>query len=52
LPIQNSIFASKIISIPETDDTFMNKEEMYAKLDKGIEEYRQGKTKTLKWALR
>jgi hypothetical protein len=35
-------------SIPEIDDTRMSKEEMYAKLDKGIADYKKGKTKTLK----
>jgi len=33
-------------TIPELDDSFISKEEMYAKIDRGIEEYRQGKTKT------
>lgn len=35
-------------SIPEIDDTYMTKEELYAKIDRGIEEYKQGKTKSLK----
>jgi hypothetical protein len=35
-------------TIPELDDSVVSKEEMYAKIDKGIEEYRQGKAKTLK----
>jgi len=34
-------------TIPELDDSYINRERMYAKIDKGIEEYRQGKTKTL-----
>ena len=34
-------------TIPELDDTYMTKEEMFAKIDKGIEEYKQGKTKKL-----
>jgi hypothetical protein len=34
--------------IPEIDDTLMTKEEMYAKLDRGIEDYKNGKAKTLK----
>ena len=34
-------------SIPELTDTFVSKEEMYAKIDRGIEEYKQGKTKKL-----
>jgi len=33
--------------IPELNDTLINKDEMYAKIDKGIEEYKQGKTKKL-----
>jgi hypothetical protein len=33
--------------IPGKDDAYMAKEEMYAKIDTGTEEYRQGKTKTL-----
>jgi len=32
--------------IPELDDTYMTKEEMFAKIDKGIAEYKAGKTKT------
>jgi hypothetical protein len=35
-------------SIPEIDDTYMTKEEMYAKLDRGIADYKKGKAKTLK----
>jgi len=34
-------------SIPELTDTLVSKEDMYAKIDRGIEEYRQGKTKKL-----
>ena len=34
-------------SIPEVDDTYMTKEEMYAKLDRGIEDYKKGNVKTL-----
>jgi hypothetical protein len=33
--------------IPELNDSFISKEKMYAKIDKGIEEYQQGKTKKL-----
>jgi len=33
--------------IPELNDSLISKEKMYAKIDRGIEEYRQGKTKTL-----
>ncbi len=33
--------------IPELNDSLTNKEKMYAKIDKGIEEYKQGKTKKL-----
>jgi len=33
--------------IPELDDSFISKKKMYAKIDKGIEEYKQGKTKKL-----
>jgi len=33
--------------IPELDDTYMTKEEMYAKIDRGIAEYKAGKTKKL-----
>jgi hypothetical protein len=33
--------------IPELDDTYMTKEEMFAKIDEGIAEYKAGKTKTL-----
>jgi Tfp pilus assembly PilM family ATPase len=34
-------------SMPEVDDTYMTREELYAKIDRGMEEYRQGKTKVL-----
>ena len=34
-------------SIPELNDTLVSKEDMYAKIDRGIEEYKQGKTKKL-----
>ena len=34
-------------NISEPDDTFMTKEQLYSKIDKGIEEYKQGKTKKL-----
>jgi hypothetical protein len=34
-------------SIPELDSTLMTQEELYAKIDSGIEEYRSGKTKKL-----
>jgi hypothetical protein len=34
-------------TIPELDDSLMSQEEMYAKIDRGIEEYKQGKTKKL-----
>jgi hypothetical protein len=34
-------------TIPELDDSLISKEKMYAKIDKGIEEYKQGKTKKL-----
>ncbi|MDR0233123.1 MAG: hypothetical protein LBI82_13575 [Dysgonamonadaceae bacterium] len=33
--------------IPELNDSLISKEKMYAKIDKGIEEYKQGKTKKL-----
>ncbi|MCL2652135.1 MAG: hypothetical protein FWD60_14070 [Candidatus Azobacteroides sp.] len=33
--------------IPELDDTYMTKEEMFAIVDDGIAEYKAGKTKTL-----
>ena len=33
--------------IPELNDTYMTKEEMFAKIDEGIAEYKAGKTKTL-----
>jgi len=33
--------------IPELNDSLVSREKMYAKIDKGIEEYRQGKTKKL-----
>jgi hypothetical protein len=35
-------------SIPEIDDMRMTKEEMHAKLDKGISDYKKVKAKTLK----
>jgi hypothetical protein len=35
-------------TIPVIDDTFMTQEEMYTKLDRGIEDYKNGKAKTLK----
>ena len=35
-------------TIPEIDDAYMTKEQMYAKLDKGIADYKKGKAKTLK----
>jgi hypothetical protein len=34
-------------SIPEIDDTCVSKEDMYAKLDRGIADYKKGKSKTL-----
>jgi len=34
-------------TIPELNDTLIGKEKMFAKLDRGIEEYKQGKTKKL-----
>ena len=34
-------------TIPEVNDTYMTKEEMFAKIDEGIAEYKAGKTKTL-----
>jgi len=34
-------------NISEPDDTFMTKEQMYAIIDQGIEEYKQGKTTKL-----
>ena len=34
-------------SIPEIDDTYMTKEALYAKIDRGIEDYKQGNVKTL-----
>jgi hypothetical protein len=34
-------------TIPEIDDTLMTKEEMYAKIDEGIAEYKAGRTKML-----
>jgi len=34
-------------SIPELDNTYMSREQLYAKIDNGIEEYRQGKAKKL-----
>ena len=33
--------------IPELSDSLVSKEKMYAKIDKGIEEYKQGKTRKL-----
>ena len=33
--------------IPELNDSLISKDKMYAKIDKGIEEYKQGKTKKL-----
>ncbi|MDR1517913.1 MAG: prevent-host-death protein [Dysgonamonadaceae bacterium] len=33
-------------TIPEIDDAYMSRKELYSKLDKGIEEYKAGKTKT------
>ena len=33
--------------IPELNDSYMTKEEMFAKIDDGIAEYKAGKTKTL-----
>jgi len=33
--------------IPELNDSLISREKMYAKIDKGIEEYKQGKTKKL-----
>ena len=33
--------------IPELNDSLISEEKMYAKIDKGIEEYKQGKTKKL-----
>ena len=34
-------------SIPELNETLVSKAEMYAKIDRGVEEYKQGKTKKL-----
>ena len=34
-------------TIPELNDTYMTKEEMFTKIDEGISEYKAGKTKTL-----
>ena len=34
-------------TIPEASDALISKEEMYARIDEGIEEYKQGKTKKL-----
>ena len=34
-------------TIPELKDAYMTKEEMFAKIDEGIAEYKAGKTKTL-----
>ena len=33
--------------IPEINDTYMTKDEMFAKIDEGIAEYKAGKTETL-----
>jgi hypothetical protein len=35
------------ISEPEFDDTYMSKDMLFAKIDSGIEEYQQGRTKKL-----
>jgi hypothetical protein len=35
------------VSKPEFDDTFISRDNFYAKIDRGIEEYKQGKTKKL-----
>ena len=35
------------ISEPEFDDTYISTEKLFAKIDRGIEEYQQGKTKKL-----
>jgi len=35
------------ISEPELDDTYISRAGLYAKIDHGIEEYKQGKTKKL-----
>jgi hypothetical protein len=32
---------------PKTDDTYMSRDELYAKIDFGIEEYKRGQTKKL-----
>jgi len=32
---------------PKVDDTYMSRGKLYAKIDHGIEEYKQGKTKKL-----
>jgi len=32
---------------PEFDDTYVSRDKLYAKIDYGIEEYKQGKTKKL-----
>jgi len=29
-------------TIPELDDTYMSNEELYAKIDKGVEDYKKG----------
>jgi hypothetical protein len=34
-------------TIPELNDAYMTKKEMFAKIDEGIAEYKAGKTKTL-----
>ena len=33
--------------VSEFDDTYMSKDQLYAKIDRGIEEYQQGKSKKL-----
>ena len=35
------------ISVPEFDDTFIDRDNLYAKIDRGIEEYKQGRAKKL-----
>jgi hypothetical protein len=35
------------ISEPVFDDTYISRDNLYAKIDRGIEEYRQGKTTKL-----
>jgi len=34
-------------TIPELDDTLISKKELYAKIDRGMEEYKRGETKKL-----